>query len=917
MEPLFQLHVQDIDILLPTMKERLMLHDEHAQVTCIDRISNMFKSGGAASREAVLSKLIRFDVLSTVFDILQTPSDRLLQRILDFLSLVTVYRKFYESHVAIDAMDSILKVTICIMKSRCKDTQLLEKLVSSIYDIIHRGIEFNVDLDAVCVPRQVLILLRSLISKNPLDQRVKFAGVALLNLVLENIEAEDEWEDGVFELCHKALNLMKEIVEYSDDDVLVSRAADALCAVCASATRLYVVKSDSQGAFNKLPECQAILSKAIYTATMGTLVSYVKSMESNETDRVKFHRNLVTCLNNLYKLSSSCGRDNLSNHLTANGYLKYFLLLTTRLPENLRRSTCVLLSRIITTLSDKSTSIGQWPEGETGFESLIHRGLLDLPRDPQQWRDIIAHRQGNSPVALMTLIYYHYHGTRENDMISLKSLIARAVNLTKSEQTSTQILKVLWFLFAVASVSHPSPSSEQDYDRAVKRLAAALQYSRLSDCYTHHIDLMHYCLECAEFPKDLRNRALDLWLVESDGDIKPLLTLDCTKVVQHYLLLTIQSGYSNDIIDLAMKGIREMIRMDNAKEMAEIAWHMLPNLLLSYQPSKDEQVKAVLELANVSTPSCLTQSIRNRCADSLMAIILQREADLKLRTLAIMQSYALLVTSATIKPFTILERYCTTSSFLEELHVQGFSTETSQLSAVCLKLLAFIVHCQEKSSVQCDKPVTIDVQSLADLLLNTRMSVYSSVNGMQLTLELLIQNTDGSPVMIDTVDKDTIDGVINLYETLHIVHRIRDPTNRDVVYQCLQGVLRFSHQYVESLMYHLCSLMSNHDTVSNVLRTGCVSSHFLEFVSTWLRYRKRYCTDEGPWNERSICKTPFEETLDCIKSYVNSVKDSKDDTSFNILRYAVSEFSNNWNLCSVFSFLCMKGKFVAFVAVAI
>ena len=35
-----------------------------------------------------------------------------------------------------------------------------------------------------------------------------------------------------------------------------------------------------------------------------------------------------------------------------------------------------------------------------------------------------------------------------------------------------------------------------------------------------------------------------------------------------------------------MKGIREMIRLDNAKEIAEIAWHMLPKLLSTYQPLK-------------------------------------------------------------------------------------------------------------------------------------------------------------------------------------------------------------------------------------------------------------------------------------------------------------------------------------------
>lgn len=623
---------------------------------------------------------------------------------------------------------------------------------------------------------------------------------------------------------------------------------------------------------------------------MNTLVPYVKNTESNETDRVKFHRNLVTCLNNLYKLSSRCGRDNLSNHLTANGYLKYFLLLTTRLPEILRRSTCMLLSRIIITLADKSMPIIQSTSREISFENLVHQGLLDLPKNPEQWMSIIAHHQGNSATALMTLIYYHFHGTRETDMICLKSLIRRIVNLSKSEKIPAQILKILWFLFAVASVSHSSPRLEQDYDKAVKRLAAALQYSKLNDCYTHHIDLMHYCLNCHEFPKDLRNRAMDLWLVESDGDIKPLLTLDCAKVVQHYLLLVIQTGYSDKIINLAMKGIREMIRVDNCKEIAEITWHMLPNLLSSYQPSKDEQIKAVLELTNVSIPDSLSPSIRNRCADNLISIFLHQEGDLKLRTLVIMQSYALLVTSMTAKPFTILDKYCAASRFLEELLAQGFSIETPELSAVCLKLLAYIVHCQEKSSIQRGKPVTIDVQSLADLLLNTRSYVHSSINGMQLTLELLTQNIDGSPVRLNEIPDDRADGLINLYEILHIVHERCEPTQRDIVYQCLQGVLKFCHANVESLMYHMCTLMSNYDIVSSILETCHVSYHFLEFVSTWLRYRKRYCNDEGPWNARSLCKTPFEETLDQIKSYVDMVKNLRTDAAFYNLLYALSQY---------------------------
>lgn len=41
---------------------------------------------------------------------------------------------------------------------------------------------------------------------------------------------------------------------------------------------------------------------------------------------------------------------------------------------------------------------------------------------------------------------------------------------------------------------------------------------------------------------------------------------------------------------------------------------------------------------------------------------------------------------------------------------------------------------------------------------------------MQLALELLTQNIDGSPVRLDEVPADRVEGVINLYETLHIVH---------------------------------------------------------------------------------------------------------------------------------------------------
>lgn len=86
-------------------------------------------------------------------------------------------------------------------------------------------------------------------------------------------------------------------------------------------------------------------------------------------------------------------------------------------------------------------------------------------------------------------------------------------------------------------LSHPSPDKNCEYGKAVKKLTMALQYSELSQCYTHHIELLHFSLKCPEITNDLRYRVMDMWLIESDGDIAPLLKLDCHSVVRHCLLV--------------------------------------------------------------------------------------------------------------------------------------------------------------------------------------------------------------------------------------------------------------------------------------------------------------------------------------------------------------------------------------------
>lgn len=69
------------------------------------------------------------------------------------------------------------------------------------------------------------------------------------------------------------------------------------------------------------------------------------------------------------------------------------------------------------------------------------------------------------------------------------------------------------------------------------------QYSDISEIYTHHIDLLHYCLKCPVLLPSLVNQVLDLWLIESGGDIKPLLPFNYDKVVRRLLVREIFTFY--------------------------------------------------------------------------------------------------------------------------------------------------------------------------------------------------------------------------------------------------------------------------------------------------------------------------------------------------------------------------------------
>lgn len=89
----------------------------------------------------------------------------------------------------------------------------------------------------------------------------------------------------------------------------------------------------------------------------------------------------------------------------------------------------------------------------------------------------------------------------------------------------------------ITSLSDPHPNLIHHYENAVDHMTSILQRSEISEFYTHHIDLLRYCLTCPNISQDLLNQVLNLWLIESDGDIKPL-SFSCSKIVLHLFMVS-------------------------------------------------------------------------------------------------------------------------------------------------------------------------------------------------------------------------------------------------------------------------------------------------------------------------------------------------------------------------------------------
>lgn len=94
------------------------------------------------------------------------------------------------------------------------------------------------NLDTVCVPKQILFFLKHLDIQNLQKVKLKFAAVAILNVIMQQTIFDETVDmEMSIDICRDALKSMTDIVKYDDEEDTILCAAALLCGMCAGASR--------------------------------------------------------------------------------------------------------------------------------------------------------------------------------------------------------------------------------------------------------------------------------------------------------------------------------------------------------------------------------------------------------------------------------------------------------------------------------------------------------------------------------------------------------------------------------------------------------------------------------------------------------------------------------------------------------
>ncbi|KAM3956715.1 uncharacterized protein ACR2FA_009369 [Aphomia sociella] len=620
---------------------------------------------------------------------------------------------------------------------------------------------------------------------------------------------------------------------------------------------------------NILKQCVNQMRHSIRN-TISELVTFTKENEKQiSTDEYSVFIKFL--LNFFYENSKSEELTDFCDMLFTKGYL--VMLPQVQILRNdttVRKLSTLLLGEMLKVLADKYLNVDSYSNDTC--TTVIHTGLVELQYGIEKPQDIGTQLQKSQPYSLLIYIYFYCQSSDSPEEATgplLPYLVEHILRLPHSFTPPTYIIKALWLVFAMSSISNGSLDSldQRVYlEKATNRLVTML-HPEPSLYYTHNPAILLWAFTSQQIPNYVRLHVLSQWLKFEDS-----LPTDLTNELKVWeILLDILTQCKNKtIVGNCIEALRYCLEEadDEARiGFASLVWSMLPDVLsrklIAYDNDMDSNICHVLDLATTLIPLEVNQTLCLKIAVLLTTIFsknsntTEMESRYQYEYVCLKLSLYLLGLANNQNDNRVLLTYINRAGYLPGVLVATDSTD-DRVACAALQLLSYVVHYYTMYRF---KPKSV-LQVQTDLIIKSLRQDSTNERGASLLqLVYIILNSGTSTLLVLTYDSG-VPSQMQCNALRALMFRVQlmlccreSETQSSAGWKTLSSIFKHAILYKNDpkLVAILTSQSWTHVLIQFQL-TQSITEEFLTFVQNWLTLLKITIKKSKEENKRQMCR---------------------------------------------------------------
>ncbi|XP_059059627.1 uncharacterized protein LOC131852898 [Achroia grisella] len=621
---------------------------------------------------------------------------------------------------------------------------------------------------------------------------------------------------------------------------------------------------------NILKQCACHIKSSVRNIML-ELVTFTKEYEKHLTTD-EYSVFLEFLLNFFYDNTKSDDISDFCDILFAKGYL---ILLPQvqiiRKDTTVRKLSTLLLGEMLKVLSDKYLNMDAG--NDDTCSSVIHTGLLELQYGIEKPQDIGSQLQKSQPYSLLIYIYFYCQSSENPEEATaplLPFLVEHILRLPRTFSPPAYIIKALWLVFAMSSISNGSLDTldQRVYlEKATNRLVAMLQ-PEPSVYYTHNPAILLWTFTSQRIPIYVRLHVLSQWLQIEDS-----LPIELTNepTVWEILLNILTQCKNKTILGNCIETLRLCLEDgdDEARQkFASLVWSMLPDVLsrklIDYNNDMDLNICNLLDLASTLIPFEVDQMLCLKIAVLLTTIFSKVDsAEIECRHqfeyVCLKLCLYLLGLSSNQNDNRVLLTYINRTGYLPAVLAATGSTD-DRVACAALQLLSYLVYYYTKNNY---KPKSV-LQVQTDLIVKSLRQDSSNERGASLLqLVYIILNSDMSTPLVLTYEYNAIvptktqqcTALRALMFRIQLMLCCRESeTQSSAGWKTLSSI--FKHAIINKNDPNLVAILTSQSWTHILIQfqlTQNITDEFLTFTQNWLTLLKITIKRSKEENKRQLC----------------------------------------------------------------